>query len=269
MEVITGTDISGQVQQLISGATELLVLISPYFDPWDRLTTEVKLAKTRPNVKVRLLLRGGADREKQEPKARGLSTFGVEVSYLKRLHAKIYLSESQAIVTSLNLVEASVNSSWEIAIRVDSVRDAKAYGDIAKYAAELLQRAHGEEAIAAQPEKASAHAALHAALGKGAPTPALAANRANPAATPRSPAPTTSASKTPPTPKRRAAPGHCIRCAEAIPFNVDHPYCASCYKSWSKYMNVDYDEKHCHGCGKAKASTMAKPLCKPCWEATT
>lgn len=268
MEVITGTDISGQVQKLISESRELLVLVSPYFDPWDRLTTEVKLARTRPNLRPRLLLRGGPDREKQEPKARALIDFGVEVSYLKRLHAKIYLNESHAIVTSLNLVEASVNSSWEIAIRVDSVRDAVAYRDIVKYAAELLDRAHGEEAIAAQPEKASAHAALHAVLGgRGAPAPSPA--RPSAPAPGRTPAPAAPVRPAPASSAARKRAGRCIRCSDEIAFDVEHPYCASCYRSWSRYKNPDYDEEHCHSCGKAKVTTMAKPLCKPCWEAST
>lgn len=276
MDVISGTEISGEVLKLIEGAREFLVLVTPYFDPWDRLATEIKRAKSKPGVKVRLLLRGGEDREKQEPKARELAAYGVEVAFLKRLHAKVYISDSQAIVTSMNLIKSSALDSWEIALRADSVKDATTYRDIALSATNLLQRAHDEEAIAAQPHRAAAVASMAAVLGKTTPgtreqtaptRPSTTPDRSTPAPLKPSPAraPVLAA---PPVKSKRTAKGHCIRCNAEVSLNPDLPYCDSCYKSWVKYQNPDYEEKHCHSCGKAKATTMAKPLCKPCWEAS-
>ncbi len=272
MEVISGTEISGQVVKLIESAREHLVLVSPYFDPWERLDTAIRGAYSHHGVKVRLLVRGGKDRDAQESKSRSLRTFGVEVAFLTKLHAKIYVSESQAIVTSLNLLESSALNSWEIAMRLDAVRDAKAYAEVVAATTDLLKRAEQEEGIHAQPVKAAAVSALKEALSRApAAPPQRAADTARFAAapTPSRAAPSaTPAKASAPAPKKRAPVGHCIRCADPIPFSTDHPYCESCYKSWVKYKNPDYEEKHCHSCGKAKAATMAKPLCKPCWEAT-
>jgi hypothetical protein len=40
-------------------------------------------------------------------------------------------------------------------------------------------------------------------------------------------------------PEKRAIreEGFCIRCAEAIPFNREKPYCADHYRDWSKWKN--------------------------------
>lgn len=60
--------------------------------------------------------------------------------------------------------------------------------------------------------------------------------------------------------------GHCIRCATAIAVNAARPLCASCYRKWAEFANVEYAEKHCHGCGAAKKGiTFARPLCRTCY----
>ena len=47
--------------------------------------------------------------------------------------------------------------------------------------------------------------------------------------------------------------------------NAAQPYCKRCYRSWSRYKNEDYEEKHCHTCGKEHQATMSKPLCLVCY----
>lgn len=272
MEVLSGTEISSHVIQLIESSRKLLVLVTPYFDPWDRLSTAIKAARTQHGVQVRLLLRGGEDQAKQEEKARELMSFGVEVDFLKRLHAKVYLSESKAMVTSMNLLKSSALDSWEIALCADSGRDAVIFADIARQTADLLKRARADGLIAAHPKVASAVEEVASLLGQAPaarPTSPLATKTvpvAAKAAAPAAKAPPPAASSRPAT-RKQVVEGHCIRCDETIPLDRDHPYCASCYKSWVKYKNPDYEEKYCHSCGKKKETTMAKPLCRPCWEA--
>lgn len=246
MDVLSSTDISREVLALIEGAKQVLILVSPYFDPWDRLTTEIKRAANRPGMNVVLLLRGGEDRAKQEEKARELAAVGVKVAFLARLHAKVYISESQAIVTSMNLLKSSALDSWELAIRAHARQDAALFNDIVKHTKGLLDRAKDEREIAAKVQAASGVAEL-VAMAEGARAAAVAPK---PAAA-----------------KGRARTGHCIRCGEDIAFNADRPLCASCYKAWARYENAEYKENHCHACGKERSTSFAKPLCKPCWEA--
>lgn len=58
----------------------------------------------------------------------------------------------------------------------------------------------------------------------------------------------------------------CIRDQEPIPFNPDRPYCESCFRSWNRYKDPDYEEKYCHLCGKRHKASMAKPLCRSCYQ---
>lgn len=248
MDVLSSTDISREVLALIEGAKQVLILVTPYFDPWDRLTTELKRAAMRPGIKVVLLLRGGEDRAKQEEKSRDVQAAGVQVGFLSRLHAKVYISESQAIVTSMNLLKSSALDSWELAIRAHAREDAALFQEIIKHTKGLVDRAKDEREYAAKSKTAANVAALNelagAVAGARAPAAAVAASR-----------------------KAVAKKGHCIRCGEDILFNADRPLCADCFKAWAKYENPEYKEKHCHSCGKERVTSLAKPLCKPCWEA--
>ena len=60
--------------------------------------------------------------------------------------------------------------------------------------------------------------------------------------------------------------GHCIRCDAEVKLNPMVPYCKKCYSLWNKYKNPDYEENHCHICGKDNISTIDKPTCYPCFK---
>lgn len=237
MEILGTSTVSSAVESLVERAQKGLFIVTPYFKPWDRIGRAIKGAKTR-NVEVVLLLRGGEDRAKGEERAKEFRTHGVKVAYLSRLHAKIYVSESEVIVTSMNLYEESALNSFEVAIRLTKEADEAAFRQVVQQVAELAKKADEESKVAAREQAAMGPiAAVHARVtGQAVPTPAK---------------------------------GTCIRCAKPIAFNPDKPLCPDCYKSWAKYANSDYAEAHCHRCGKDSTTSVAKPLCRPCWSVTT
>lgn len=243
MEIIGTSSVSNAVEGLIGNARQQLILVTPYFKPWDRVGKEIKSAKVR-GVNVLMLLRGGDDRSKQEEKAREFNALGVKVGYLSRLHAKIYVSESEAIVTSMNLYEESALNSWEVAIRFRKDVDLDAYKEVMSQVIELCRRCDAEAKVAA----------LEKPKVDLTPNPT------------RRPASVVTASGL--VKARANSQGFCIRCATAVALNADRPLCNSCYKAWAKYENPDYEEKHCHACGSPKATSVAKPLCRPCWQAS-
>lgn len=60
--------------------------------------------------------------------------------------------------------------------------------------------------------------------------------------------------------------GFCIRCKTQIKLDPNAPYCYSCFKSWKRYENKQYNEKFCHHCGKKHKSSMSKPTCLSCYK---
>ena len=60
--------------------------------------------------------------------------------------------------------------------------------------------------------------------------------------------------------------GFCIRCREHLPVDPAKPYCKPCYRSWNRYKNDKYEEKHCHLCGNEHVATLIKPVCRKCYK---
>lgn len=275
MEVLSSRQIHVEVLRLIETAQKVLVLVTPYFDPWPMLVEEVRRAAKRPGIKVILLLRGGEDKAKQQAAAQVFRGDNVVVEYLAHLHAKVYCSESQAIATSMNLVQTSALNSWELALRATKEQDDAVFKSLAKAIDELLNKAvqdrvsgvkstTNKEIKDTQAGGAKRGATAPKALAAPAPraTPMLAT-----AAALRGALLGTAGGARKPT--KAASHGCCLRCGASVPFNTERPLCASCYAKWAKFGDPDYQEAHCHRCGKARSTSVSKPLCRPCWEATT
>lgn len=224
--------VHGEVLQLIDQAQRSLVLISPYFQPWDSLIRALERATLR-GVAIVVIARGGPDKARQEQGVAQLRGRLAMVGYVERLHAKVYLSEHEALVTSMNLLGTSALDSEEIAVYLRQRDEPDPFGKVKVFCDRMI----------AQAEQDRLRSRVNPAAEEGRAT--------KPDREPRRP---------------RRARGSCIRCAEAVPLNLDKPLCGDCYSSWAQYENYEYPEKYCHACGDANKTTMAKPLCRPCFQ---
>jgi phosphatidylserine/phosphatidylglycerophosphate/cardiolipin synthase-like enzyme len=254
VEVIAGPRVSVDVLELIERAQDKLLLVSPYFKPWGRLEQSIQNAVMARGVDTTLLLRGGRDRKKQYNAAKPIEEAGAHLVFLKRLHAKVYLSESEAVLTSMNLLESSALDSWEIAMRISKDKDAGIYEDVVAQCEKMMLQA----AQAAAREKVSSMREKMAGFGTELFSAVTSGPSKGQAATKDSPKSSKSASS--------GEKGSCIRCAKSIKLDIKRPLCKSCWKLWSKFKNEDYEEKYCLGCGKEHKTSFAKPMCYGCYK---
>ena len=268
MDVSAGPVVSVDVLNLIDNSKEHLLLISPYFRPWGRLEQSIHNAVTVRGVNTTLLLRGGRDREKQEKAAKPFKKAGANIGFLKRLHAKVYLSETEAIVTSMNLLESSALDSWEIAMRVSKHRDSKLYGEIIQKCESMLHQASQE--TARHQAQAMRETLTAFASGNALATAPQTKKAASKSKTKRNKNRKSSSSKKSRRSKKKksksSSKGTCIRCSTSIKRDIERPLCHSCWKVWSKFKNKDYEEKYCLGCGKKHKSSFNKPMCYSCYK---
>lgn len=94
---------------LISEARTRLLLVSPFHKHWGHLRQEIAAADRR-GVKIRIYYRAT---EPDPAPAYGDRVISVPV---KLLHSKIYVSESRALITSLNLFDPSASHNRECGI---------------------------------------------------------------------------------------------------------------------------------------------------------
>ncbi|ODS30361.1 MAG: hypothetical protein SCARUB_04520 [Candidatus Scalindua rubra] len=222
------TGVSYHLEKLIKGANDRLILISPYLKFNDRIK-ELLDDKDRLKLDVRLIY---GKNELQPEESNWLKDLkSIRSSFCKNLHAKCYLNENEAILTSMNLYEFSQQNNNEMGIYVTKENDTELYNEIYEESMRLV-RISDE---------------IQITISK----------------VPKDPPKKTVFKKSKATPS--SSSGHCIRCGTKIKLNPLVPYCKKHYNSWKKYQNPNYEEKHCHICGKENSSTIKMPACYPCF----
>jgi phosphatidylserine/phosphatidylglycerophosphate/cardiolipin synthase-like enzyme len=223
------TGVSYHLQQLINQSQDTLILISPYLKINERLRQSLD-DKDRMKIDIRVVY---GKNELQPDQINWLKSLkSVRTSFCENLHAKCYLNESEAIVTSMNLYEFSQVNNQEMGIYVTKTDDPRLYDEIYNEARRLIRIS---DEVRLSVEKIVEVEGKLSDKGNGKKA-------------------------------ENDKKGVCIRCKKEVALNPSTPYCIDCYKSWKKYENFAYQEKYCHLCGKDNASTMSKPVCFDCYK---
>ncbi len=131
-EFLTTSAITFQLEEIIKDAKEELVLISPYlkFNARIRDYLEDKIEDGKDNPKLRIRIVYGKKEPNPQEKDWLNSRPSMETSFRENLHAKCYLNESKALVTSMNLYEFSQQNNDEMGILVSRECDPELYSAI-------------------------------------------------------------------------------------------------------------------------------------------
>ncbi|MBN8227242.1 phospholipase D family protein [Corallococcus macrosporus] len=249
--ILNPAENQSHLHRLLTEAEQRIVLVSPYVK-FDKLRTLVRplQAALLKGVKVTLVVREkdystGKEDPLDSDALTQLRQLGLTVLVLKDLHAKIYLSEKYALLTSLNLLESSFNNSIEIGTWLTAGTPEYASVD-AFLKNEIYPTAQAAPSLSAPQVKTS-----EAQAPKREPRAAPAREASMPLQV---------------VINDDSDTGHCIRCGDDLDFNMERPLCRGCYNSWKKYGDPTYAEKFCHGCGEPKKTSVAKPLCRPCFD---
>jgi phosphatidylserine/phosphatidylglycerophosphate/cardiolipin synthase-like enzyme len=130
------TGVSYHLQQLINQAQDTLILISPYLKINERLRQSLD-DKDRMKIDIRVVY---GKNELQPDQINWLKSLKfVRTSFCENLHAKCYLNEREAIITSMNLYEFSQVNNQEMGIYVTKVDDPQLYEEIYTEARRLIR----------------------------------------------------------------------------------------------------------------------------------
>lgn len=133
---LTTTGTNYQLEELIKGASERLILISPFLKLNDRMK-ELLEDKNRLKIDVRIVY-GKSELQPQEIEwLRGLTY--IRTSFCKNLHAKCYMSEELCIITSLNLYEFSQVNNNEMGVLIHRSEDSQLYKDAYEEAQRIIR----------------------------------------------------------------------------------------------------------------------------------
>jgi phosphatidylserine/phosphatidylglycerophosphate/cardiolipin synthase-like enzyme len=124
---LTTNGINYLIEEIIKGAKERIVLVSPYL----RLNSRIKELLGdgyRPDIDMRIVY---GKKELEAPERQWLrSVPHIRTSFCQNLHAKCYLNESMCVISSLNLHLYSQQNNNEMGVMVKRSTDHQMFSDI-------------------------------------------------------------------------------------------------------------------------------------------
>lgn len=133
MRIIKPKLISGEIMNLIEEANEKMIFVSPYYhiSKWTKLLYCLEKLKKK-KVAAEFYVREDATECINEVK-----TAGFQPLPIKRLHAKLYFNEKQAIVSSMNLDFRSDSQSLDMALITENEEE---YSKIIQHFDQFIKR---------------------------------------------------------------------------------------------------------------------------------
>lgn len=223
---LTTTGVSHHLETLVNKTDDFLFLISPFLKINDRLRYALE-DLNRMKIDIRIVYGKSELKPSEVNWLQGMDF--IRTSYCENLHAKCYISEDAAIITSMNLYEFSQVNNEEMGILVIKEDDPNLYDKIYQEARRLVRVSDEVELSVKKVPRTNDDEKI--------------------------------------TTRKEEGEAFCIRCQKRIKLNPQAPYCNSCYRTWKRFENKEYQEKYCHICGKEHAVTMVKPVCYSCFKA--
>lgn len=124
------------LEELIKSAKERVILISPFLKLNDRVK-ELLEDKNRLKIDIRIIY-GKSELQPEEINWLKEQEY-IRTSFCKNLHAKCYINEDRAIITSLNLYEFSQINNNEMGILIGKDADNELYKDTFEEAQRLIR----------------------------------------------------------------------------------------------------------------------------------
>jgi phosphatidylserine/phosphatidylglycerophosphate/cardiolipin synthase-like enzyme len=224
--VFVDDEVSSQVINIVQGAKQYVICVTPYLELWRHARTALELAAKR-GVKVTVIVRKEDWKSKTLDNISWLLANDIRVLAAEWLHAKIYLNEHALFVSSMNLTEVSTRNSLEIGL---AVREPEAQRQIRDYIRDtVMPLAKPVSTLQTEPSQQPVH-------------------RPGQDHT-----------------QSQAVMATCIRCRRPVPPDPSKPLCDGCYDLWAEYGDENYPEQYCLVCAKPAEVTYAKPLCRECF----
>ena len=220
---LNSSGISYHLENLIKNSKQYLFLISPFL----KFNKRIKdLLDDKNNFRIDIkIIYGKVDLQTEESNWLKSKEF-IKVLFRDNLHAKCYMNEKEAIITSMNLYDFSQQNNNEMGIYVTKEEDENLYLEIYEEVSSLIRTSEHVSISIEKVEVKKEHQKVSKSTGRG----------------------------------------YCIRCGTEIKLDPEHPLCKKCYQSWSQYSDPTYEEKFCHVCGKEANSSMEKPICYLCYK---
>ena len=255
------------ISHISEDARKHLVIICPYLKINEKLRRTIEVAD-RKGVNIFVIY---GKRELDEGTMTWLKGLRhSNIACIRDLHAKLYMNEEFAVISSMNLYEYSQVNNEELGVLYGRKEDRVEFKNITFHVMRLIgisEKEHGKWEIGYLDKpirglfKRSKETEEFKTYDSGSEI-------RNPDESPAEPVKIKTEEKPEP-PASETILCHCIRCGRVIPSTHDYVYCGRCMDSWQRYSNIRYVEPdgHCYICGKQYNASAERPACLDCYRA--
>ncbi|SEA94887.1 hypothetical protein SAMN05443667_1132 [Flavobacterium gillisiae] len=294
-EFLTGKALDEKLTDIIWEAKKELIILSPFIRLDDYCKSIFKKLKNNPELEVIIVFGKNEGETQRSLTPSDLEIFkefsNITIIYCNNLHAKYYANESEALLTSLNLLGKSMtgNVEYGICFQNSKLNLDKLYTDSYQYTNSVIT--DNPCVFVKLPIFKKTNLGLSRKYVESRilydMTDALYRNRDfekkyfndfdtiesdnKPSREEFVPEEKTVEKKqySSYTPKnnynrrnQQAESGFCIRTGEQIPFDPRRPYCYEAYQTWAIFENWNYRENYCHKTGRESngRTSMSNPI---------
>jgi hypothetical protein len=157
MKYIKPPEIASKIMSLIDEAQDHVIIVSPYnqIANWKKLRNRLTAAIDR-KVKIEYYVRADDNHEQREE----IRALGIEPIEIDKLHAKLYMNEQSAVVTSMNLYYYSDVNSLDIGFQTDTQDE---YDQVMSFYRTYINRS---DSFTIQPIRKTDFRSVYRAVGK-------------------------------------------------------------------------------------------------------
>lgn len=295
MKFLTDKNLSSAICDTIYNAEKYILILSPFIQLDEYFKDKVfKTHQGNTNLHIILAFGKNENQVSKSFKKQDIEYFKqfwyITIVYLKDLHGKYYGSESQGIITSMNLIDYSFKNNIEFGVLSEKKLVSKNtlfnetqekclqiiedIGDVIfvnrpnyekklffKKAIGFKNSYDGINDIISNPisrkrrklSEFSQENYVNAALkDPREEREAVSKNDITPTSPPRV------------IKSQKIYDGYCIDCKDPIPLNIKRPFCKGCFSNWNREaLEIQH---HCISCGKDKPVCFNKPACYDCFK---
>jgi len=286
-DFLTGEQLDSKLTDIIWNAKQELIIVSPFIWLDDYCKEIFKRLNNKPEVEIIIVFGKNEGEAQRSLKPQDLEIFkqftNITIIYCKDLHAKYYANESEALLTSLNLLGKSMTGNIEYGINIQkSALNSKLYDDSNQYTHDLiikypcifvkrpmyrktmfgLSKKYIESVVLADYTEAlyknmSFDRKFYKAFEKEMFEDDTKPSREDLITEPKKQEYRSNYRN-----QEIQQEGFCIRTGVSIPFDPNKPFSYTAYQSWAYFGNYDFPEKYCHKTGKLSngKTSMANPI---------
>ena len=247
------------ISHITEDARKHLVIICPYLKINDKLRRTIEVAD-RKGVNIYVIY---GKRELDAETVTWLKGLRhSNIANIPQLHAKLYMNEEMAVISSMNLYEFSQVNNEELGVLCGKRQDRAEFKDITFQVMRLIgisEKEHGKW------ETGDLDKPIRGLFKRGK-TKGEFRTYDREHEDPSEDEGCEPEDATPDTEPEKIL-CHCIRCGRVIPSTHEYVYCGRCMDSWQRYSNMRYVEQegHCYICGKPYKASAEKPACIECY----